>query len=104
MGLRVQKTACETCVYRPESPINPLELEESIREKVRGQEIDFFTGFRICHLSKTACCAGFWVKNKDKFQMGQLAQRLNLVEFVQDNIPTRISKSVKRSWRKRDKT
>lgn len=101
MGLRVQKKACDTCVYKPGSPIDPTELEENIREQMRGKPIDFFTGFRICHSSRTACCAGFWAKHKDKFQVGQLAQRLKMVEYVQDNVPTKIGRSVKAEWRKK---
>lgn len=94
MMLRVQKQMCATCVYRKESPLNPTALEDSIRTPYGD-----FSGYRICHSSKTACCAGFWARHKNKFALGQIAQRLGLVKKVQDNDPTRISKSVKKEWK-----
>lgn len=97
-GLRVQEKQCKTCVYLPNSPIRAEDLEERLIDpRMEGH----FTGFRICHSSRTACCAGFWKKHKDHFDFGQLAQRLNWVEFVQDDVPTAISKDVARSWREK---
>ncbi len=93
MGLRVQKEMCATCVYRPGSPLVAKELEAAVADGYGG-----FKGSRICHSSRTAVCNGFWNRHKDKFPMGQIAQRLNMVEFVQDDVPTRISKSVKLAW------
>jgi hypothetical protein len=43
----------------------------------------FFSGFRVCRHSNTACCRIFWDRHKDNFQAGQIAQRLNLVSFVE---------------------
>lgn len=42
----------------------------------------FFTKFRRCHNSDSACCRGFWNRHKDDFVVGQIAQRLDCVEFV----------------------
>jgi hypothetical protein len=89
----VQERMCDTCVYRKESPLDAKELEKAVQSP-RGD----FDGFRICHSSKTACCAGFWARNKDAFALGQVAQRLGRVQFVQDNVPTRISQQVARLW------
>ena len=74
---QVQKRACATCIYRPDSTLNLKALEDQVRDKHMG-----FKGHRICHHSKTACCAGFWARHKDEFPMGQIAQRLGMVEFV----------------------
>lgn len=98
MSFRVQERMCETCVYRKDSPLDPVALEERLLTPWGD-----FTGFRICHSSKTACCAGFWKRHKNKFQLGQIAQRLGFVEFVRDKIPTRISKSVAKEWKGRKK-
>ena len=75
----VQSKQCETCIYRDDSPLDLLKLEEQIADSYGG-----FTSYRQCHhTDKTpACCAGFWAKHKDNFQVGQIAQRLGLVEFV----------------------
>ena len=78
--LRVQKKQCETCIYRKDSPLDLKELEAAIADPYGG-----FKGHRICHHSKDACCQGFWKRHKDKFQLGQIAQRLNMVLFVQDD-------------------
>lgn len=45
----------------------------------------FFSGHRICHHSETACCAGFWARHRNDFTLGQVAQRIGAVEFVQDD-------------------
>ena len=77
MGFEVQKKMCSTCIYRPDSTLDIKTLESQVADKFGG-----FKGHRICHHSKTACCRGFWNKHRDEFAMGQIAQRLNMVEFV----------------------
>jgi hypothetical protein len=80
MTFRVQKRMCATCIYRPDSPLDLKKLENDVRDKYVG-----FRGHRVCHHSKDACCRGFWQAHKDDFAMGQIAQRLRLVEFVEDD-------------------
>lgn len=93
-GLRVQQKMCATCVYRKRSPIDPKSLEERLLTPWGD-----FSGHRICHSSRTACCHGFWKRHKDKFQAGQLAQRLGAVVWVQDKIATAIGRSVLKLWK-----
>lgn len=78
---QVQNKSCSTCIYRKDSTLNIKHLESQIADKFGG-----FKGYRICHHSKDVCCRGFWNRHKDNFQMGQIAQRLNLVEFVKVDI------------------
>jgi hypothetical protein len=78
--MRVQKTQCSTCIYRPDSPLDLAKLEADVADGYGG-----FEGHRICHHSDDACCAGFWARHKDEFQLGQIAQRLGMVKFVQDD-------------------
>jgi hypothetical protein len=80
-GFKVQKTKCATCIYRKDSPLDLKVLEAQIADDYGG-----FRGFRICHHSKDACCSGFWKAHKDEFQMGQIAQRLGMVQFVFEDI------------------
>jgi hypothetical protein len=75
----VQKRACATCIYRKDSSLSLAKLEADVADPHMP---GFFKGHRICHHSKTACCRGFWNRHKNKFQMGQIAQRLKLVAFV----------------------
>jgi hypothetical protein len=75
---KVQKKQCKTCIYSPDSPLNLEALEKAIDDGYGG-----FIGHRTCHHSDDVCCAGFWARHKDKFQMGQIAQRLGMVELVE---------------------
>lgn len=77
MSFRVQSRQCRTCIYLPDSPIDVDEKEAEIADPHGG-----FTGWRICHHSRDVCCRGFWDRHKDEFPIGQVAQRLDQVEFV----------------------
>jgi len=77
--IEVQSKACATCIYRKDSTLNLAHLEAQCADPVMP---GFFRGHRICHHSKTACCRGFWNRHRDKFTLGQIAQRLGLVRFV----------------------
>lgn len=88
--LRVQRRQCSTCIFRPDSSLNIVDLLNAVREPAppnwpKGEPWDFFKGYRICHHSEDAVCAGFWARCKDKFALGQIAQRLNMVEIVEDD-------------------
>ncbi len=78
--MKVQKTQCSTCIYRPDSPLDLAKLEADVADGYGG-----FKGHRVCHHSNDACCAGFWARHKNEFQLGQIAQRLGVVEFVEDD-------------------
>ena len=77
MTFRVQSIACSTCIYRKDSPLDLKKLEADVADKFSG-----FKGYRICHHSDDVCCRGFWNRHKDRFAMGQIAQRLGMVEVV----------------------
>lgn len=79
-GFKVQQRPCLTCIYRKDSPLDINKLEAAIADKRGG-----FQGYRVCHHSHDACCRGFWSRHKDKFALGQIAQRLGLVRFVKDD-------------------
>lgn len=75
---RVQRRLCATCIYRPDSTLDLKKLEDDVRDKHIG-----FKGYRACHHGDgKVCCRGFWNAHKDEFAAGQIAQRLNAVEFV----------------------
>lgn len=74
---KVQKKACSTCIYRKDSPLDLAKLEADVADRHGG-----FKGHRICHHSDDVCCRGFWNRHKDGFAMGQIAQRLGIVELV----------------------
>ena len=77
----VQRRMCSTCIYRPESPLDLAQLEAQVADPHGG-----FQDFRVCHHThegEQACCAGFWRRHRDAFAVGQIAQRLGLVQYVQ---------------------
>lgn len=80
-GFKVQRKFCATCIYRPDSTLDLAKLEEQVKDSFIG-----YKGFRICHHSRSACCRGFWNAHKDEFASGQIAQRLNLVVWVDEDV------------------
>lgn len=80
MSLRVQSKPCSTCIYRTDTFFDIERLEAEVADTHGG-----FKGHRICHHSEDAVCAGFWAQHKDKFALGQIAQRLGMVEKVNDD-------------------
>lgn len=79
-GFCVQDKPCATCIYRKDSPLDLEKLEAEIANEHGG-----FKSFRVCHHSEDACCRGFWNAHKDEFKLGQIAQRLDMVTFVNDD-------------------
>ena len=79
-GFRVQRSMCATCIFRPGSPLDLERLLADIADPHGG-----FAGHRICHHSADACCAGFWGRHRNDFAIGQIAQRLGIVELVSDD-------------------
>ncbi len=80
--MQVQRRMCRTCIYRRDSPLSLQKLEDEVRDPVAS---DFFVSYRVCHHAPRAsriCCAGFWKRYKNWFPLGQIAQRLGLVQFV----------------------
>lgn len=88
MTFKVQQRMCATCIYRAGSGMHG-ELERLEREVADPHMRGFFQGYRECHHAKRrskVCCAGFWAKHKDHFTLGQIAQRLGLVERVKVDV------------------
>lgn len=79
-GFAVQAKPCATCIYRTNLPLDLKKLEADVVDGFGG-----FHGYRVCHHSKSACCRGFWNRHKDKFALGQIAQRLGMVKFVKED-------------------
>ena len=76
-GFPVMRQACDSCIYRQDSPLDLQKLEAKVSDPHVG-----FNGYRVCHHHHTACCRGFWNRHKDEFQAGQMAQRLDAVVEV----------------------
>lgn len=89
MALEVQRRMCATCIFRPHcADMLPRLLAQIADPRMPGH----FKGHRVCHHSNTAVCAGFWAKYKDHFDLGQLAQRLDVVVLVEHDTLARKGK------------
>lgn len=79
MMFKVQRQRCASCIYRKDSSLDLQRLEAAVRDPIMG-----FRGWRACHHARAGdvCCRGFWDNHRDEFTLGQIAQRLNAVEFV----------------------
>ena len=85
MTFKVQARLCATCIYRPGFGWRLKHLEDQCRDRRTPW---FFKSYRQCHHGKRGhktCCRGFWNRHKHQFLMGQLAQRLGWVEFVNED-------------------
>jgi hypothetical protein len=82
-GFKVQASQCATCIYRKDSALDIADLERQIADPHMA---GYFRGYRTCHHAPDRsgiCCRGFWNRHKDRFTLGQIAQRLRAVVFVQ---------------------
>jgi hypothetical protein len=83
--LEVQRKMCATCIYRAThrgTQRSIVALEAEIADPYMPGR---FAGFRVCHHSprrRRLVCAGFWHRHRDKFALGQIAQRLKFVKYV----------------------
>lgn len=78
-GLLVRKTMCKTCIYHPDSPLDIVTLEDQCRDR-----FGFLVKYRICHYHADICCRGFWQRHADACTPTQIAARLGVVVFIDD--------------------
>lgn len=101
LAFNVQAKLCATCIYRPDSPLDLAKLEADVADpNMEG----FFRAYRECHHAKRGskiCCRGFWNAHKDDFTAGQIAQRLNIVRFVNVDVMPDSTEMVKQNRRMR---
>jgi len=73
---RVQGSKCDQCLFSDNKIVNDDRKEEVLRTTLKKDT------FFVCHKTDDVCCKGYWDKYKDKFTVGQIAQRLNLMKEV----------------------
>jgi len=77
--MRVQSRQCSTCIYRKDSPLDLAALESAVRDR-HGH----YTGYRICHHSKDAVCAGFHARHGANCTPIQIATRLGMLTKIKE--------------------
>lgn len=85
MTLKVRRKRCDTCIYGPRSA-SRASIEELEAEAADLRMQGHFKSFRACHHFEKGdvVCNGFWERHHDHFDAGQIAQRLNAVEYVDE--------------------
>lgn len=79
---KVQKTHCDQCLFTPQRIVTRARAREIVADCLAKDT--FFN----CHKTQLegsdeqVCCAGYWAKYKDQFNMGRIAQRLGAVVKV----------------------
>lgn len=78
----IQRQQCDQCLFSR----NRIVSNERAADIIRGC-VEKDTYFQ-CHKtqvkgsSQDVCCRGFWDKFKNRFNLGRIAQRLNIVKEV----------------------
>ena len=54
--LTIRSRQCDTCIYRPDSPLDITALERQVAD---ASMPGHFSGWRVCHSHVDAVCAGF---------------------------------------------
>jgi hypothetical protein len=86
MNLLIKRRQCVTCIFNPR--YWKTDRLAALLDEIRDPAMDgHFSGYRICHHSDKAVCAGFWAQHRNDFDLGQIAQRLGLVCYTQDEHP-----------------
>ena len=76
----VRRAACDSCIYRSDSPLDIEKLEADIHDGYGAT-----VGYRICHHHKEACCRGFWNKHAKDVVTTRFALMLGIVKFIDDD-------------------
>ena len=79
MTFKVRKTACPTCIYSKDSPLDLDKLESDVQDRYGA-----YMGWRVCHYHEDVCCRGFWNRHQDEFTLGRMAKTLGCVEYTDD--------------------
>ena len=81
--IKITFAPCGHEVYGVPTPGNTAKNTVIALQRLIGSAPGFFESYRVCHHSDGVCCRGFWEAHKDAFTLGQLAQRWDLVEFIE---------------------
>jgi hypothetical protein len=81
----VQKHKCDQCLFTDNKIVSDIRKSEIILD-CRGRDTYF-----VCHKdsvitgrkTQKLCCRGYWDLYKNEFNMGRIAQRLDMVEEIE---------------------
>lgn len=81
--MKIRKTACHTCIYRPDSPLDLAKLEREVKDRY-----GCFVGYRLCHHHLNdddgVVCRGFFAKHGMKVTKIRLAKILGILRFTNE--------------------
>lgn len=89
MGLKVYKECCGNCLLSPDAIVSNKRRKEIIQSCVQDQ-IHF-----ICHKAsmnnEDVCCKSFFDKLGHQSQMIRIAERMNMIEYVEQPCKEKLS-------------
>lgn len=77
MGLKVYKEYCKNCLFSKDAIVSPERRKDIVQHCTKNQ-----THF-ICHKSDDVVCNTFYEKLGGVSQMVRIAERLDMIEFVE---------------------
>ena len=81
--MKVRKTKCDQCLFSNNRIVSAKRATDVIKSCIKKDT------FFVCHKTQTEdapdqmCCRGFWDQFKNHFNLGRIAQRLKMVEFIE---------------------
>lgn len=81
--MKVRKAQCDQCLFSDKKIVSAKRATDVVKGCLKKDT------YFICHKTQTEdapgdmCCRGFWDRFKDNFNLGRIAQRLKMVEFIE---------------------
>lgn len=79
--MEVQSKKCDQCLFSKNLIVSEKRREQIIQRCIANDK------YFVCHkgslVSRDVCCRGFWDNFKDRFNLGRIVQRLNMVREVE---------------------
>jgi hypothetical protein len=81
---KVFKESCRNCLLTKDRIVSPKRAKDLI-ENCKGKQTYF-----ICHKSDNVCCHNYYKELGEYSQLARIAERLNMVEFVEQTDKSRL--------------
>lgn len=88
MGFKVYKEYCNNCLLSPDRIVSPQAAKEIIKDCTNEQS--YFVCHKASMKDKEVCCKKFYDELGHTSQMIRIAERLNAIEFVEQEDDTKL--------------
>lgn len=80
--MKVQKTKCNQCLFTKNRIVTSKRKAEIIKDCLNSDTYFCCHKTKIKGIKSDVCCRGFWDTHKSNFNLGRIAQGLNVVKEV----------------------